>query len=369
MDLPYHSSLSSSSSSSSSSNTGRGGGDIATCMITKRYPFTLQQLIRFRSSSSSSNGSNGSNGINGGIGAYPDSSMSGNDNDNGNGGILSENEIIHLSFQLCDVLAHLHRNGIVYRNLSCDNIFIDIPYLTLLPFPLTSFPLLSFLIISYIGLHESNIILSNFTHSFDFRDHRRNHSHSSLHSDNINGNGNGNDESDYSNGDDEVISFDVRYSPATGKKTPIKPSSLLSTSLSTSSILSLSLAPEIILLIKEAERTGESTLIDYSLNDSYSFGQIISQMMFGTRNESASSSLPTPTTTTTTASSSPMDYHHDSNNSIYSESLYELMRLLSSNDVKKRMTLKEGLKVLKELKDRKNGHCLTCNHNHFRHKK
>jgi serine/threonine protein kinase len=105
-----------------------------------RYPFTLQQIIRFRSSDS-----------------------------NHGSGILSENEIIHISLQLCDVLLHIYNNHIVHRDVKLDNIFIDIPYLSLLPSLLpANNSYLTLLIISYVGLHESHVILGDFGEALDF---------------------------------------------------------------------------------------------------------------------------------------------------------------------------------------------------------
>jgi hypothetical protein len=51
-------------------------------------------------------------------------------------------------------------------------------------------------------------------------------------------------------------------------------------------------------------------------------------------------------------------------NKYYFKSTRRLVTSLLSVDMKARLTLDEAMRFLKKLKDRWNGHCLTCDHHH-----
>jgi serine/threonine protein kinase len=167
-------------------------------MIMPRYPFTLSQIVRFRQQQ-------GQKGI-----------------------LLSENEIIHLSTQLCEVLSHIHQHKIVHRDVKLDNILIDIHYITLLPSLLANDSYFTLLIISYVGLQfESNVVLGDFGEALDCRDTRSK---------------------------DFRLRYDHSFSKGGAQ---------------------IALSPEIL----EA-KSGPSIMLDYSMNDIYALGRVIWDMMY-----------------------------------------------------------------------------------------
>jgi serine/threonine protein kinase len=175
-------------------------------MIMPRYPFTLLQLIRFRSS------------LHGSPSPHGDAFHL----------LLTENEIVHISTQLCNVLLHIHNNKVVHRDLKPDNVLIDIPYLPLLPLLLSSDSLITLMIISYVGLHECHVILGDFGEALDFRD-------------------------------SGLKDFKVPY-PLDGVS---------------KGGAQIALAPEIF-----ETKAGQKVILDYGMNDAYALGRVIWHMMF-----------------------------------------------------------------------------------------
>jgi serine/threonine protein kinase len=242
-------------------------------MIMPRYPFTLLQLIRFRSSDK--HGSEASSGT-----------------------LLTENEIVHLSIQLCDVLSHIYNNRIVHRDVKLDNILMDIPYITLLPSLLSNNSYLTLLIISYVGLHESNVILGDFGEALDLRD-------------------------------TDVKDFQLPYLPGISKGGA-----------------QIAMSPEIL-----SAQPGRGAILDYSMNDVYVLGRVMWDMMYPydplTSTELKSQSTENPTMS-----------------QYYSRKLRDMVLSLLSIDPKLRLTFNELSRLLRKLKNRKNGICIDCNHHH-----
>jgi serine/threonine protein kinase len=239
-------------------------------MIMPRYPFTLAQIIRFRSSDS-----------------------------NHGSLILTENEIVHVSLQLCDVLSHIYNNHIVHRDLKFDNILMDIPYITSLPSILANNSYLTLLIISYFGLHDSNVILGDLGEALDFRD-------------------------------TDLDDFQLPY-PIDG---PSKGGALIAQ------------APEIL-----SAQPGRGKVLDYSMNDIYALGRVMWGMMY-------------PFDPPKSTELKPASEEKVTINKYYSKQLRQLVLSLLSIDPKLRLTFNELSRLLRKLKNRKNGICIDCNHYH-----
>jgi serine/threonine protein kinase len=242
-------------------------------MIMPRYPFTLLQLIRSRTGASAIDGRTN---------------------------LLTENEIVHISLQLCDVLKHVRQHKIVHRDVKLDNILIDIHYSLLLPSLLANDSYLSLIIIAYVGLHShSNVILSDFGEALDLRD-------------------------------TIVKDFKVPYTMEGFSKggAPI------------------ALSPEML-----SAQPGRGKVLDYSKNDVYALGRVMWDMMYYPSDPLTSAELKSTTRNPTISK-------------YYSKRLHEMVLSLLSIDPKLRLTFNETLRLLTKFKNRKNGICIDCNHYH-----